>query len=85
MLGMRCSQQQVRLPANLLNLRRQPNGPVIIVIIVIITCVVFIADTAQHARPPATLLDDILWCVTDDLAAVRIDPGNGTAPPAGYT
>jgi hypothetical protein len=46
-------------------------------------CALF-ADAAQHARPPAMLLDDILWCVTDDLAAVRIDSGSVAAPPAGY-
>ena len=58
----------------------QPNDPVIHITV----CAVFAADTAQHARPPATLLEDILWCVTDDLTAVRIDSGSGAAPPAGY-
>ena len=62
----------------------QSNGLVIIIINFIITCVIFFADTAQHARPPATLLDDILWCVTDNLAAVRIDAGSVTAPQTGY-
>lgn len=56
----------------------QPNDSVHL-----ITMRVF-AETAQHARPPATLLDDILWCVTDNLAAVRIDSGSATAPAALY-
>jgi hypothetical protein len=43
----------------------------------------FPAGTAQHARPPATLLEDILWCVTDDLAAVRIEIGSTAAPASG--
>jgi hypothetical protein len=53
-------------------------------LVFITTRMYLIAESAQHARPPATLLDDILWCVTDNLAAVRIDSGSGTAPAALY-
>lgn len=41
------------------------------------------APRQQHARPPAMLLDDILWCVTDDVALARIDCVATAASPSG--